>query len=132
MNKWSDNWHRFTVEIPEPLIPLVNARKNSVPYPSVSKYMFWTTIYDMTLRKEHRFTPWLMRQSDKKQHEYFQYLIDHFDDDKTPGSWMETRIREEAVALIERGEVDDLVMKRAEKLRKKNEPQKGQQELGLD
>ena len=112
---WSRKWHRYTVDVPEPLIPLVEARKNSVPYPSVSKYIYWTIIYEMTLQKPHRLTPWLMRQSPAIQHDYYEDLIKNFGKDVTrPGSWMETRIREEALALIKSGAVDAVVIARAE------------------
>ncbi len=117
---WQQKPHRFTVDIPEPLVPLIKARKNSVPYESVNKYIFWTLVYEITLRKPHRFTPWLMRQSEERQQEFFEELIRTFDDTtNTPGSWMESRIREEAISLITSGEVDDLVLERADKIRAK-------------
>lgn len=103
------------MEVPEPLVPLVEARKESEQYPSVSRYMFWSSIYDITLQKPHRFTPWLMRQPTTTQHDYFESLIDNFGKETwRPGSWMENRIREEALKLIKSGAIDDVVIARAE------------------
>lgn len=113
---WSQNWHRYTVEIPIPLMPLLEERRKSVPYPSVSKYFFWMFIYDLTADKPHRFTPDLMRKTAKRQHEYFELLI--AGKHKAPGGWMDTFIRNEAIAAIQRGDVDDAVRERAEKLAK--------------
>lgn len=94
---------------------MVEARKNSVPYPSVSKYIYWTIIYEMTLQKPHRLTPWLMRQPPSVQCDYYETLIADFGKPiQRPGSWMEHRIREEALALIQSGAVDAQVIARAE------------------
>lgn len=115
---WNQKPHRYTVDVPEPLVPLVDARKNSVPYPSVSKYIYWTIIYEMTLQKPHRLTPWLMRQPENIQHDFYEELIRNFGnpDAPRPGSWMERRIREEAFLLVKSGEVDSAVIARAEAL----------------
>lgn len=113
---WNQKPHRYTVDFPEPLVPLIEARKNSVPYPSVSKYIFWTVVYELFLRKPHRLTPWIMQQPEPKQQEIFEDLIKNFDTMKSPGSWMETRIKEKAIDLIKSGEVDNLVIQRARQL----------------
>lgn len=114
--EWNQKPHRYTVDVPPPLVPIIEARRLHVPYPSVSKYFFWMAIYDAFLRKPHRFTPWLMRQPEEIQREFFETLISD-PNTPTPGSWMETRIREEAIRLIESGAVDDIVIRRAKLLR---------------
>lgn len=116
VHDWSQKPHRYTVDFEEPLVPLIQARKNSVPYPSVSKYIYWTVIYELTLQKPHRLTPWLMRQPTTIQHDYYEELIRNFGDASAPrpGSWMEKRIREEALALIKSGAIDEVVIARAE------------------
>lgn len=128
---WNQKPHRFTFEIPEPVAPLIEARRTYLTYPSVSKYLTWTIVYDLFVRKPHRFSLWVMRQSERKQQDVLESLIEHFDSPKTPGGYFETRIREEAISMIESGEMDDLVLKRAAVLREREEQAAAQLRLEL-
>lgn len=113
---WNKSPRRFTIDVPEPFVPLIEQRRREMLYPSVSKYAWWTIFYDIFLRKPHRFTSWLLRQSGEKQQQVLEAVIENFDSPNKPGSWYEAHARERAVELIESGELDGAVKARAAKL----------------
>lgn len=62
---------------------------------SLSAYFYWLGLYDVFLRKTHKFTPWLSRQAEERQIEAVQMIVETFDSKDKPRGLYEALVEEE-------------------------------------
>jgi hypothetical protein len=90
----------------EELIPLWDKRVEEEGYGSRSEYFFSAGLFDLTCRRKHKMTPWLLKQPLDVQEKHVRTIINDFDKPKEIAGWIDHRIeaaaKEEHLATLER------------------------------